>query len=115
MQKINGTIGEDINSTWQVPNMTKRKDEVNAIDIFRKSMKNESAETNHRKQLLFMADNGFCQHGYPRIEIFADRIRPEPLHLEINNWQHVLDLLYKESVCRGCFKEFIEMLRNSEK
>ena len=38
---------------------------------------------------------------------------PKPLHLEINSWQHMLDVLYKEAVRRGQFKKFINALRSS--
>ena len=44
---------------------------------------------------------------------FCDRIMPKPLHLEINSWQHMLDVLYKEAVRRGQFKKFINALRSS--
>ena len=45
-----------------------------------------------------MADNGIHQLGEPRIGIFAKRVCPDPLHCEINAWQHLLDLLYSKSV-----------------
>ena len=49
-----------------------------------------------------MAENGFRQLGFPRINIFADFQRPEPLHLEINLWEHMLALVYDEVVkCEG--------------
>ena len=43
---------------------------------------------------------------------FYDRIMPEPLHLEINSWQYMLDVLCKEAVRRGQFKQFINTLRS---
>lgn len=58
-----------------------------------------------------MAKNGLRQLGPPRIGVFAERIRPEPLHLEINNWTHVLNVIYKEAVRRGRFNEFLETLK----
>ena len=63
----------------------------------------------------FMAENGIRQLGEPHIGKFADLIRPEPLHLEINNWQYVLDLIYKESVRRGVFEQLIDSLSNPPK
>ena len=33
-----------------------------------------------------------------RIGHFADKLRPEPMHCEINAWQHYIDLLYLEAV-----------------
>jgi hypothetical protein len=41
---------------------------------------------------------------------FADRVKPDPLHCEINAWQHILDLLYSESLLQRCFEKFIETL-----
>ena len=35
----------------------------------------------------------------------------EPLHLEINNWTHVLDVIYREAVRGGRFTQFIEVLK----
>ena len=38
--------------------------------------------------LQVMAGNGIQQLGPPRIGQFANRLRPEPMHCEINAWQH---------------------------
>ena len=48
-----------------------------------------------------MADNGLRQLGIPRIGIYANLQKPEPLHLEINNWEHVIYVLYLEAVRKG--------------
>ena len=69
---------------------------------------NES--TRHDKMLGFMADNGIWQLGHPRIRIFAERVCPDRLHCEINAWQHILDLIYSESVQRNIFSAFFETL-----
>ena len=37
------------------------------------------------------------------------------MHLEINNWEHVLDLIYKEAVRRNKFADFIRVLKSSKK
>ena len=37
-------------------------------------------------------------------------MKPDPLHCEINAWQHILDLLYSESVRRHAFEKFIATL-----
>ena len=58
-----------------------------------------------------MADNALRQLGEPRINIFADRQRPEPLHLEINNWEHAVNLLYQECVRRNLVDELIIKLK----
>ena len=41
-------------------------------------------------------DCGFVlgQRYIYRIGHFADKLRPEPMHCEINAWQHYIDLLY---------------------
>ena len=53
-----------------------------------------------------MAKNGIRQFGEPRIGIFADRQRPDPLHLEINSWQYLLNTIYFEAVRRGRYNQF---------
>lgn len=47
-----------------------------------------------------MANNGLRQLGEPRIGEFANRQRPEPVHNEINAWQHILNMIYKEALQR---------------
>ena len=75
------------------------KKDLQKLDVYRRQLsKDLTPEAKHEKELEFMAENGLRQLGPPRIGIFAERIRPEPLHLEINNWTHVLDLIYKEAV-----------------
>ena len=59
-----------------------------------------------------MAENKLRQLGLPRIGGYANKIFPEPLHLEVNSWQHVLDIIYKESVRRDRFDPFITVLSN---
>ena len=60
-----------------------------------------------------MAEHGLRQLGEPRIGMFADRQRPEPLHLEINNWQHIMDLIYSQYKMRGCVDVLVSTLRNA--
>ena len=52
-------------------------------------------------------------HNIYHVLIF--RLRPEPLHLEINNWQHVLSLIYLESVRRGKYQDFNNVLKTQKK
>ena len=113
LTKIHGSIGDNGTDTWNPPTMETRKTDLNKLTEFQDSLATNISDANkHSKELEFMAKEGLRQLGAPRIGIFADRIRPEPLHLEINNWQHVLDLLYKEAVRRGKFKDFITILKN---
>ena len=66
--------------------------------------------TRHTKVLEFMAKNGLQEFGKPRIGKFAEQVRPDPLHCEINAWQNLLDILYHEAIDRHLFQEFIETL-----
>lgn len=59
-----------------------------------------------------MAGNGPRQLGEPRIGEFANRQRPEPVHNEINAWQHILNLIYKEALQRNVIDLFLEILRS---
>jgi hypothetical protein len=56
-----------------------------------------------------MANNGYRQLGEPRIGIFCDRQRPDPLHLKINSWQHILDLIYVLYIEKGNFEKMEEV------
>lgn len=109
---IGGSIGPNKDDIRQPPTMETRQEEVRKIEEFSASLKKglSDAQKNERK-LKFMAENGIRQLGYPRIGIFADRQRPESMHLEINNWQHVLNIIYIESIRRNKFKEFVAVLK----
>lgn len=57
-----------------------------------------------------MAENGIRQLGHPRIGVFFDMLRPEPMHCKINAWQHYLDLLYLEAIYQHKFEAFLSFL-----
>ena len=67
----------------------------------------------HVKKLQFMGENGIRQLGQPRIGIFPEQQRPEPVHCEINAWEHVLNIIYRQAVQRGIFDKFIDVLSAS--
>ena len=100
---MGGTIGYDPNDTSKPYTNSDRKKHAKMKD-------NVSEKTQHDKKLQFMADNGIRQLGPPRIGVFADKQRPEPLHCEINSWQQVLNIVYQESVQRKMFDQFIKVL-----
>ena len=61
-----------------------------------------------------MASYGLRQLGEPRIDEFANRQRPEPVHNKINAWQQILNLIYKEALQRNVIDLFLEMLSSPE-
>ena len=75
--------------------------------------KNLSCESLHKKELEFMAKNGLRQIGEPRIGPYANLQRPEPLHLEVNNWEHLLFLLYIEALQNSKMEIFLSTLASS--
>ena len=82
------------------------------LQQFQNGFSNELSENaKHLKTLDFMAENGLRQLGESRIGIFSDRIKPDPLHLEINNWTHCLNVLYFEATRRNRFAEFCKILK----
>ena len=108
---MNGRIGFDDCSTWKLYNREMREKHLSMVSAFVNSLpKSLNDKTLHARKLAFMAENGIRQLGKPRIGIFADRVRPDPLHCEVNAWQHILDLLYSESIRRNRFGKFIEIL-----
>lgn len=106
-------------SRWKIPTAESRKEDLERLNAFRATLSlNTTDEKKHSAELEFMAENGLRQLGEPRIGLFANRQRPEPLHLEINNWEHATNLLYQETVRRGllshCFLAFpFSVLRDS--
>ena len=57
-----------------------------------------------------MATNGFRQLKEPRIGEFAILQRPEPVHNEINAWQHIPNMIYKEALRKTKWIYFLEVL-----
>ena len=108
---MGGTIGFATTDTWKPYTNSDRENHANMVQNFERTLKKDLLEkTRHNKKLAFMADNGIRQLGPPRIGVFADKQRPEPLHCEINAWQQVLNIIYQESVQRKVFDQFIKVL-----
>ena len=86
------------------------------LAAYRKTLLSTLSKTqSHKKVLAFMAANGLRQLGEPRIGDYANLQRPEPMHHEINAWQHNLNLIYKEALQRNCIDLFLEVLRSPVK
>lgn len=113
--KMNGSIGHDENCTWQPFTQERRKRDLDKLENFRKTVEKLSEAQKHKKELEFMAANGIRQFGKPRIGIYANLQRPEPMHNEINAWQHALNLLYKEALQRHCVDLFLNILSSPAK
>lgn len=69
-----------------------------------------SEKAKHEKILKYLAENGLRQLDRPRIGMFAERQRPEPIHCEMNAWKQLLHLIYIEYVQRGKFDDFVNIL-----
>lgn len=99
LNKIGKSIGSTPSDTWQPPNEKLREEAQTKLQAFQKSLpKSLSPSQIHSCELEFMAQNGIRQVGATRVGIFANRFRPEPVHNEINAWQHMLNLLYEEAL-----------------
>ena len=108
---LGGTIGLYPNDTWTPYTNDLRAEHAKKVNVFISSLAtNIKSSTRHEKMLAFMAENGMRQLGTPRIGVFAERVRPDLLHCEINAWQHLLDLIYCECVKRNMFQQFIKIL-----
>ena len=55
-----------------------------------------------------MAGNGLQQLREPGIGEFANCQRPKPVHNEINAWQHILNLIYKEALQRNVIDKHMQ-------
>ena len=113
---INGTIGDLPSDTWAPPSKESRVKDLTMLNDYReelKGCKNLSIESFHRKELEYMAKHGLRQINEPCIGPYANLQRPEPLHLEVNNWQHLLFLLYLEAVQNSEIEVFLATLAAS--
>lgn len=108
------TMGKSIGSDdkqWKPFTNAIREDHAEKLRVFLASLPSDISEKGkHDRKLAFMAENGMRQLGKPRIGNFAERVRPDPLHYEINAWQNMLDVIYIECVQRNLFNDFIEVL-----
>ena len=86
-----------------------RANDLKKLDDFKEELnsKNLSSESSHKKELEFMAKNGLRQIREPRIGPYANLQRSEPLHLEVNNWEHLLFLLYIEALQNSKMEIFL--------
>ena len=88
MCSMGGSIGHGDKDLWNPYIMNDRENHLSMVDTYLASLpKGLSPSTIHIKKLAFMADNGIRQLGKPRIGIYADQVKPDPLHCEINAWQ----------------------------
>ena len=108
---MGGSIGFDKDNLWKPYSSSVRKEHLKQVEEYLSTLPSGISKKNrHDKRLAFMAEKGIRQLGEPRIGVFADRMRPDPLHCEINAWQHILDIIYIESIQRGEFQSFISVL-----
>lgn len=108
---MGGTIGFTSTDTWKPYTIADREKHTSMLQNFEKSLKpGLSEKTRHEKKLQFMAANGIRGFGPPRIGVFADKQRPDPLHCEINVWQLAINIVYQESVQRNVFDQFMKVL-----
>ena len=84
-------VGSDNSTMWKVATKESREEELKKLQDFRDSNCEQNEERKHKLELEFMTE--YCL----RIGDFAYQISPEPLHLEVNTWQHVSDVMYIES------------------
>ena len=111
---IGGTLGTSEDCTWQVPTIESRKNDLDLLNAERVTWNQQGLTPKriHQNELAFMAEKGISQLGEPQIGIFANRQRPEPFHLEVNNnWTHILKLLYVVAIQKNKYKEFIEIIK----
>ena len=92
-------MSESFAEKWAIPTIASRKEDLKKLNSYRATLNPGLApSTLHKKKLDFMANNGLRQLGEPRIDVYVDSQKLYPFHLEVNNWEHTLDLLYKVCV-----------------
>ena len=111
MTKMEGSIGFGDGDTWEPYTNAVREKHVKLVQQFTSSLPATLSEkAKHEKILKYLAENGLRQLGRPRIRMFAERQKPEPIHCEMNAWKQLLHLIYIEYVPRGTFDDFVNIL-----
>ena len=73
MCTMGGSIGQGSADLWKRYTSTDRVKHLEMVDSYLASLpKNLSSSVVHGKKLAFMAGNGICLLGKPRIGMFAD-------------------------------------------
>ena len=112
LTEMDGLLDYHLNAKWRIPNIESQKSEIEKLETFKRTLSVDiTDELKHKKCLAFMSENGLRQIGEPRIGLFADRIKPDPLHLEVNNWTHCLNILYFEATRRDRFSQVCSTLK----
>lgn len=101
---MNGSISDRDKCSWNISSIKSKEEDQKLLETSQKSIHEQSHETKLKLELEFVAQNCSRKIGTPPIGKFSDRIKPESLHLEINSWQYILDIFYKEVVRCGQFK-----------
>lgn len=110
MSTIGGCIGCE-GELWKPYTNTVREKHVSDVSKFLNTLPTSLSEKRrHEKMLEFMANHGIRQLGEPRIGIFSEQVRPDPLHCEIKAWQNILDIIYYEAIQRGRFETLLDIL-----
>ena len=90
---IGGTICNSDENTGPIPTSESREKELLLLNKYREKLDDQKLSKDaFHKELSFMANNR--QLGEPRIGEYANLQWPEPLHLEVNNWEHLLYVMY---------------------
>ena len=107
-------IGQSFEHKWKIPDMESRKSDLEKLNSFVQNIKADLApSTKHKKKLEFMASTGIRQLGIPRINLFADCQRPQPFHLEVNIWEHTLNLLYRHCIQKNVVDKLVDVLKTA--
>ena len=109
--KMGGTIGNFNEDTWKVPSEEEREEDLKKLREYEKTLLAHLKQSQHHSKVLeFMGSHGLRQLGEPRIGEFANRQKPEQVHNEINAWQQIFKLIYKEALQRNVIDLFLEIL-----
>ena len=109
---MNESIGHKETDKWHPPTEKSRTRDLKLLTDFRATLsKDLSEQVQHTRELDFMAKNTIRQFTEPIIGMrYASLLRPEPLHMEINAHEHLLNLIYQEADKRNKMEEFLNAL-----
>ena len=112
---MNKSVGHKETDTWQPPTEESRTRDLKLLNDYRATLSDQLTDkARHDLELEFMAKNTIRQLREPVIGMYyANLLRPEPLHMEINAFEHLLNLMYQEADKQSKIDAFLLTLKNS--
>ena len=106
---INGSLGKELDCTWQPWNYAGRIAEAQKVEKYKKTITRYAPSTQRQKILAYMKSEGTRQEFEPILGPLIDKAYAEPLHNTNNALQHFHAQLLREAERKSDFPSNIKL------